>query len=273
MDMAYSYMRFSSPKQSDGDSIRRQVAGTAEWCQRNGALLDQQATFQDLGKSAFRGAHRKNPARNALAAFLRLVEEGKVARGSYLVIENLDRLTREHIRPALTLLLNLIENGVRVVQLKPAEQIFDENVEPMQLMMAIMELSRGNSESQMKSAADGCSLGREEGGSQAIGKAHHGAAPGLGRTAGWKAHRGPRPGGDGRDDLSPVHRRVRPFVDRQAPYRGQGPPVRRRRVLEQGVPAQAAHRACGFGRASADARVGTRRPADRRLLSGDHRPG
>jgi hypothetical protein len=59
-------------------------------------------------------------------------------------------LTREHIRPALTLLLNLIEAGIRIVQLHPVEVVYDEDVEPMTLMMALMELSRGNSESRMK---------------------------------------------------------------------------------------------------------------------------
>ena len=117
MSIAYSYMRFSSPAQAEGDSIRRQVATSEDWCRRNGVVLDEQATYRDLGKSAFRGAHRKNPDRNALAAFLRLVEEGRVARGSYLLLENLDRLSREHIRPALSLLLNLIEHGIRVVQI------------------------------------------------------------------------------------------------------------------------------------------------------------
>ena len=80
-----------------------------------------------------------------------MVEQGKIPRGSYLIIENLDRLTREHIRPALTLLLNLIEHGIRVVQIKPVEQVFGEDVEMFQLMLAIAELSRGNSESRIKS--------------------------------------------------------------------------------------------------------------------------
>jgi hypothetical protein len=74
-----------------------------------------------------------------------------VPRGSYLIVESLDRLSREHIRPALTLLLNLIEAGVRVVQLLPAEAVYDDAAEPMTLMMAIMELSRGHSESKVKS--------------------------------------------------------------------------------------------------------------------------
>src|SRR5262249_49349199 len=134
-----------------GDSRRRQSEAAAQRCERNGASLDTSTTLHDLGKSAFFGAHRKNPDRHALAAFLKLVEDGKVPRGSFLVIENLDRLSREHICPALTLLLNLIEAGVRVVQLKPVEQVFDEAVEPMALMMAIMELSRGHSQSKVKS--------------------------------------------------------------------------------------------------------------------------
>jgi DNA invertase Pin-like site-specific DNA recombinase len=149
-EVAYSYVRFSTPEQRKGDSLRRQVESAAAWCKRHDVRLDTSRTLHDLGKSAFKGNHRKNPDRNALAAFLRLVEEGKIPRGSYLIVESLDRLTREHIRPALTLLLNLIEAGIGIVQLHPVEVVYDEDVDPMTLLMAIMELSRGNSESAMK---------------------------------------------------------------------------------------------------------------------------
>lgn len=149
-EVAYNYIRFSDAAQSRGDSLRRQDEGAREWCRRRGVRLDD-TEFRDLGRSAFLGEHRTNPDRHALARFLSLVERGKVARGSYLVIENLDRLSREHIRPALTLLLSLIEKGVRIVQLRPAEVVFDEQVDPMQLMLAIVELSRGHSESRLKS--------------------------------------------------------------------------------------------------------------------------
>jgi DNA invertase Pin-like site-specific DNA recombinase len=153
--VAYSYVRFSTPEQAKGDSLRRQTESAADWCKRHRAALDTATTLHDLGKSAYTGGHRQNADRHALAGFLKLVESGRVPRGSYLIVENLDRLTREHIRPALTLLLNLIEAGVRVVQLKPVEQVFDDKVEPMQLMMAIMELSRGHGESAMKSERNG----------------------------------------------------------------------------------------------------------------------
>jgi DNA invertase Pin-like site-specific DNA recombinase len=149
--IAYSYVRFSTPDQLKGDSLRRQTDAAAAWCEKNGARLDTSTTFRDLGKSAFLGEHRKNPDRNALACFLKLVEGGKVPRGSFLIIEALDRLTREHVRAGLMLLLGLIEAGVRIVQLSPSELIYDEKSDEMGLMLAIVELSRGHRESKRKS--------------------------------------------------------------------------------------------------------------------------
>jgi DNA invertase Pin-like site-specific DNA recombinase len=152
---AYSYIRFSYIEQGKGDSVRRQLELRDAWLAKTGAVLDTSLSLRDEGVSAFTGAHRSNPDRHALAAFLDLVKRGRIPRGSYLIVESLDRLSREHIRPALTLLLNLIDAGIRVVQLLPVEAVYDESVEPMALMMAIMELSRGHSESQMKSVRVG----------------------------------------------------------------------------------------------------------------------
>jgi DNA invertase Pin-like site-specific DNA recombinase len=151
MPLAFSYLRFSTREQAAGDSLARQIEKTADWCKRHKAQLDQSITLRDEGVSAFRGRHRESPDMNALAAFLAAVKSGRVPRGSFLIVESLDRLTREQIRPALTLLLNLIDAGIRVVQLMPTEATYDENVEPMALMQAIMELNRGHSESKVKS--------------------------------------------------------------------------------------------------------------------------
>src|SRR5262249_1993184 len=67
------------------------------------------------------------------------------------IIENLDRLSREHIQPALLLALNLLQAGIRIVQLKPAEMLFDEKSDTLPVMMMMMELSRGHGESAIKS--------------------------------------------------------------------------------------------------------------------------
>jgi DNA invertase Pin-like site-specific DNA recombinase len=148
---AYSYLRFSHPEQAKGDSLRRQMEKRDAWLKRNGVALDASLSMEDRGVSAFTGEHRDNADRHALAAFLALVKQGRIAKGSFLIVESLDRLSREDIIPALSLLLELIQGGIRVVQLSPAETVYDSASNPMHLMMAIMELSRGHSESAMKS--------------------------------------------------------------------------------------------------------------------------
>jgi DNA invertase Pin-like site-specific DNA recombinase len=149
--IAYSYIRFSSPEQAKGDSLRRQTEAADEWCKRNGVRLDLSTTFHDLGKSAYLGEHRKNPDRYRLAAFLKLVEDGKIPHGSLLLIENLDRLSREDEVPACHLLTGILMAGVRVVQLSPYEMLLTEKSNGWELMRAVMELSRGHGESAIKS--------------------------------------------------------------------------------------------------------------------------
>jgi DNA invertase Pin-like site-specific DNA recombinase len=149
--LAYSYIRFSHPDQAKGDSLRRQTELRDAWLARNKVTLDTSLTLEDKGISGYTGEHRDNPDRHALAAFLYAVEHDRIPRGSYLIVESLDRLSREDILPALTLVLNLIQSGIRIVQLLPVEMVYDENANPMHLMMMIMELSRGHSESALKS--------------------------------------------------------------------------------------------------------------------------
>jgi DNA invertase Pin-like site-specific DNA recombinase len=64
--------------------------------------------LQDLGVSGFTGLHRSNPDRYALAAFLEAVSQGRIPKDSYFIVENLDRLSREHSRPAMLLFLGIL---------------------------------------------------------------------------------------------------------------------------------------------------------------------
>jgi DNA invertase Pin-like site-specific DNA recombinase len=153
--LAYSYIRFSSPEQAKGHSLERQTEAAALWCRRHGVHLDGSTTFRDLGKSGFTGEHRKNPDRHALAAFLKLVEQGRIPKGSYLIIENLDRLTREDERAALRLWMDILDAGINIVQLNPETTFRHEKSDMFDIMRAIMELSRGHGESLRKSTTMG----------------------------------------------------------------------------------------------------------------------
>jgi len=71
---AYSYIRFSSPEQEKGDSLRRQIQLSEEYCKQHGLILDDTLKLTDKGVSAYKGHHR---TKGALGEFLRLVEEGR----------------------------------------------------------------------------------------------------------------------------------------------------------------------------------------------------
>jgi DNA invertase Pin-like site-specific DNA recombinase len=160
--IAISYIRFSTAEQGKGDSLRRQTEAARAWCDRNDLRFDETTTLRDLGKSAYTGAHRKNPDRHALAAFLKLAETGKVPHGSFLIIENLDRLTREDERAALRLWMDILDRGVNIVQLHPETVFRHEKSDMVDIMRAIIELSRGHSESRMKSERVGAAWARKK---------------------------------------------------------------------------------------------------------------
>lgn len=87
----YSYIRFSTPEQAEGDSERRQIEAARQWAERHGYTFDE-SLKADRGRSAYTGAHRK---KGHFGKFLERVKSGDVPRGSILVVEELRRLTRE----------------------------------------------------------------------------------------------------------------------------------------------------------------------------------
>lgn len=147
---AYSYIRFSDVRQSEGDSEKRQVELREAWMRtRPDVTLDTSLKLVDRGVSGYHGTNRSD--KHCLGQFVRMVEAGRVKPGSFLLIENLDRLTREEVHDAVELLLKLTRLGVVVVQLSPVVCEYIYPVEMSKLIIAVVELARGNSESKMKS--------------------------------------------------------------------------------------------------------------------------
>jgi DNA invertase Pin-like site-specific DNA recombinase len=99
MAKAYSYLRFSTPDQQQGDSFRRHTKLAKVYATQHGLELDDQLTFQDLGISAFRSQNAKT---RALRSFLEAVESGAIEPGSYLLVESLDRISRDSMIEAQT---------------------------------------------------------------------------------------------------------------------------------------------------------------------------
>lgn len=149
-DIAYSYVRFSTPQQLKGDSLRRQLEASERYVTENGLVLDETLNLHDLGISAFRG---KNVERGALGAFIKAIETGKVKKGSYLIVESLDRLSREEVIDALEIFLKIIRAGINIVTLVDNHLYSKASVKAnfTELIISIAVMSRAHDESKMKS--------------------------------------------------------------------------------------------------------------------------
>lgn len=148
---AYSYVRFSTPQQAEGDSYRRQTELARRYTEAHGLELDASLRFDDLGVSAY---HGRNKAAGALGAFLTAVGEGVVPQGSYLIVESLDRISRQTARKAARTLEDIVETGVRVVDLSDGGKVYDMAAidDGFGFAFMILRFVRAHEESAIKAA-------------------------------------------------------------------------------------------------------------------------
>ena len=147
---AYSYLRFSSRAQADGDSIRRQTEASRDYARQHGFVLDESLRINDYGVSAYNGQNVKS---GALGEFLREVKAGNVPRGSWLLVESLDRISRQAMTKAASLFLEILDAGITIVTLMDGQVYSQEKVDSNlgSIFMSLVIMSRANDESETKS--------------------------------------------------------------------------------------------------------------------------
>lgn len=118
----YSYIRFSTKAQEKGASIERQQQAIDKVCAERGWVVDE--VIQDLGRSAWKGHHLNDAA--GLGDFANRVREGLIPRGSILIIENVDRLSREEPIDVLTWMVDLNRQGLSFL-FAEGNTLFDHN--------------------------------------------------------------------------------------------------------------------------------------------------
>lgn len=146
---AFSYIRWSSPQQSLGSSLARQLERSRSYVAKNDLDLDE--SYRDEGLSAYRG---KNRLEGSLGRFILKVESGDIPRGCFLLVESLDRISREGILEASGLFIKLIQAGINVVVITPYDaDLFNRErfaERPNDLLMCLQDFYRANRESQRK---------------------------------------------------------------------------------------------------------------------------
>lgn len=110
---AYPYARCSRAEQLKGDSLERQRRMVEEFCRDHDLEVDDTLDLSDRGLSGWTGENR---TRGALRRFVEAIG-GEVPRGSYLLIENIDRLSREPVLEAFDNFRAIIKAGITIVTL------------------------------------------------------------------------------------------------------------------------------------------------------------
>jgi DNA invertase Pin-like site-specific DNA recombinase len=145
---AYSYVRMSTDIQLKGDSLRRQKESSKNYAEENNLELIE--TLQDIGISAFSG---KNSKDGALGVFLEAIESNKIEAGSYLLVESLDRLSRESVLTAFNQFTSILQQHITIVTLTDNQVYTKESVNNNigQLFTSLGIMLRANEESKTKS--------------------------------------------------------------------------------------------------------------------------
>jgi DNA invertase Pin-like site-specific DNA recombinase len=144
---AYSYVRMSTDLQLKGDSLRRQREASRKYAEKHDLELVEDIDLHDIGVSAYSG---KNIASGNFGRFLMAVREGKIEKGSYLLVESFDRMSRQEPIVALQPFMDIVNSGLVLVTLDD-ERVFSGKISFEDLIISIAKMSRANEESARKS--------------------------------------------------------------------------------------------------------------------------
>lgn len=129
---AISYQRISSTQQRDGTGLERQSKAAEQWCEDNGYTL-LSGEWVDSGLSGYTG---QNIAEGALGRIVDGVSQGHIPKGTFLLVEQWDRFTRENHMEARQPIEALFRAGISIVTLNDG-QVWNEQDYRKDLWLAV----------------------------------------------------------------------------------------------------------------------------------------
>lgn len=124
MTKAISYIRFSSTHQGRGSTTERQQGLIHDWLSRNPDITLSSLSQKDLGRSGYKGEHLNH----GLGRILEGIEEGKIRRGDYILVEAVDRIGRLPMLDMLQLVQSIASAGVKIITLEDGAEYSDESL-------------------------------------------------------------------------------------------------------------------------------------------------
>jgi DNA invertase Pin-like site-specific DNA recombinase len=143
----YSYARVSSKHQVEKHGLTRQINAAKKWAEKRGYQLEE---LTDKGLSAYKGDHIKKDG--ALGGFLAAVAANKIPRGSILIVEAIDRLSRQSVMKQIKQFISLLEHGIEIVTLADNMHFTEESVNSnwTEFIISISMMAKANEESKHK---------------------------------------------------------------------------------------------------------------------------
>lgn len=155
---AIIYARFSSAEQSKGFSLERQRTYGLQFATENGWSVEK--TIVDEGRSAYHGFNR---AEGSEFHNFELEARNNLHRGKVLVVENIDRLSRQGARVAAQLIWGLNESGVDVATFHDGHVYrADNSNDMMDLFKVVVLAQQAHDESDKKSKRTAATARRRE---------------------------------------------------------------------------------------------------------------
>lgn len=148
MAQAYAYIRFSREMQSTGDSENRQKNALEHFESAYGVKITE--VFYDRGKSAFRGDNARS---GNFATVMKRIGSGDLKTGDFLVVESIDRITRQRVLDGVELLQSILKAGVNIYTTTDQKlySYSDPSKDFENLLMISLIAQRANEESEIKS--------------------------------------------------------------------------------------------------------------------------
>ena len=145
---AISYIRMSTEVQLRGHSLQRQKKLAEDYCQKHNLELIEE--LQDIGLSGYSGKHR---AKGQLGAFFDGIRQTTIDPKTILLVENLDRLSRQDPLTAMTQFSEILSYGIEIHTLFDGQVYTKELVGSNMglLFLSIGQMIRAYDESRTKS--------------------------------------------------------------------------------------------------------------------------
>lgn len=176
MATAYAYVRFSTVQQGEEgrDSETRQTAPLAAFSKAFDVEIAPDNIVYDRGRSAFDGS-------NLLKGNLKDLIE-KLQDGDFLVVESIDRLTRQRVLVGVDLIQKLLMRGIKLYTTidKKLYEVSDPSRDLETLLLISVIAKRANEESETKSVRRKSAYKKAKDAAAATGKVFNKLSPPFG---------------------------------------------------------------------------------------------